>query len=272
MNSHSVDCWSRSDTDQFARCEQWWYFRKVEGLIIPPGFSAHRGGAVHVAERVDMQRKMDMETGIEIEEMQDIAASEFERRVRMEGVFVPSNEEADTQTLFGKEKDRAVRAAALYGTEVSPLISKPRAVEQTLMLDLPFLPVPLTATVDLVYQQNGGAMISDLKTKTRRPTVAEAHQQLQPVFYKLLWEQTQLESAAFEYHYLITTSKESLTETIRRTVEETETVALLARIHQQLETIQRGDFRGASPGVWWCSRNWCGYWDICPWVRKGVVT
>jgi hypothetical protein len=45
--------------------------------------------------------------------------------------------------------------------------------------------------------------------------------------------------------------------------------ALLNRIERAQQVIESGVFMPAPPGSWWCSESWCGYWNLCPWVRQG---
>jgi hypothetical protein len=63
-------------------------------------------------------------------------------------------------------------------------------------------------------------------------------------------------------------TKEVTRQVLRSTRGAADFQALAARINATLAGIAAGIFPPASPGSWWCSDRWCGYWRSCPYVNS----
>lgn len=269
-----INRFTQSMVNHFAKCGQSFYYYYIEGIRLPPTVEMHRGASVHASVNHDTERKIRTKdpTPMKVSDLQDITATEYDRRISTEGVLIDSSE--TKAQVLGENKDLAIRATTLYADAVSPRIQKPILSERTLSVDVTGFPVPLEGTIDIMDRTECSRII-DIKTATKRPT-QDLASSIQPIFYDMLLKHSEEVSdedkaATFNYEYLITQKRQSVAQTIERVVAETEHVALLGRIGKQFWSISAGVFHPAPPNAWWCGPKACDYYSICPFV-KGRVT
>jgi CRISPR/Cas system-associated exonuclease Cas4 (RecB family) len=165
---------SPSQINTYLRCPASYYFRYVEGLIIPPKVAQTKGKATHAGLEYNYRQKIITRTDLPLSEVQEFAAAKFEEMA------------ADTDFGGedpGKEKDRTVGLVKLYQEEVAPEI-QPVAVEQEFLIHVAAVSLPVKGIIDLIDDQ---AAIHDTKTTGRTPTDDEVKKSLQLSGYALAY-------------------------------------------------------------------------------------
>lgn len=243
-----------------SRCAEQFRRRFLDGEIIPPAVAAVRGTAVHRGAQANHHHIKETGEPLPKCDIVDATATAYMQAVQ-DGVSMTREEAQDKAAVLGKAKDEAVALAGLYSDKVSPLIHKPRLVEERIELDVG-LDVPLFGTIDLLHDKS---RILDLKTASRRKSEDFGVGNLQAAQYTMLARSVINEQPSFEFKFLVA-NKTPVEQTIQAVVQETDELALMARAKALLAMINRGIFPPANPEDWYCSADWCGYHSTCPYV------
>lgn len=251
-----------------AKCMKQVEFRHVKRILIPPAAAAHRGTAVHQAAERDAREILACGQRLSARELQDAASTAFHASVEKHGVYFSNAEAGNAPVVLAAAKEEAIRAAALYGTEVSPRIGKPIEIEKELVVEVEGLTYPLGGTLDLVHLAGGAHKITDLKTTAKRPDGALRTQSIQAPLYHLLAERALALDAAFEYEFLVVQKSKTENVTLPAMLGAQARQNVLERARILEAYLQTGCFMPAAPGSWWCSESWCGYWGLCPYGAR----
>jgi len=235
---------SVSQIRTLARCAIQWEYRYVQGLKRPPGVALVQGSAWHEgAEHADRHK---METGelAYADEVADVAAEAFDRRVR--------EEEPDLEGRApGALKDEVVGWTRLYHSEIAPQ-TNPTLVEEKFIIDRG--EYDLIGFIDLV----DGDVLVDRKSAARSIPQGDADQSVQLSVYSAHLGAPR--EARLDVVVKTKTPKVQQVQTAR-TQEQTERALRIA--DQAWEVAKSGAFLPNTEG-WHCSQRFCGYWDICP--------
>ncbi|NUO19986.1 PD-(D/E)XK nuclease family protein [bacterium] len=265
---------SQSLLNMAGKCGMQVYHRHIKGIIIPPGFAAHRGTAVHKAAQADAEAKREKQSefGLTVAEMIDVAADAFEKKVSEDGVYLNAEEAQFANTLKADAKDTAIVATKLYGNEVAKRIRTPKLIEETVTMDVDGLSYPLGGTIDLVHVADGKHRIQDIKTTEKRMFDGIATHTLQAPLYTMLAESVlDGETPDFDYEYLVIQKTKQDNVTIPAIVNKQSRVNIVERARVLERALQAGIFQPAPRDAWWCSEKSCGYWGICPFGAKQTV-
>jgi len=250
---------SASQLDTFRRCPQQWYYSYVEGLKIPPGIALLVGSGVHKGAEVDLKTKIVTGQDEPLDVVLDAAVTEYDSRMRKEGLFLTRDEMAAKAQTIGAGKDETVALASLWHEESAPEIL-PAMVEERMSIDAPGLAVPLFGIIDL-YEQDG--VLRDLKTAKSQWRQDKADTETQPTLYReLIMARTGEYPRMVAYDILVKTKKPKRQQLATERTQADFDV-LVGRAQLMLRQIKAGIFPPADPGQWWCSPKFCGYYGFC---------
>jgi len=244
------------------RCPFQFYCRYIEGKKIPPSGRAFAGGVVHYTLAQNFQHKLREGRDLPLPDLDDILTLVWEERL------VRPEEEEEEEALEvdwrGDEPERLKEEARVltrtYRIEVSPSL-QPEEVERTRERELEdFL---LLGKTDLELKDGP---IVDYKTGAYPMRMETAVADNQATFYLLLKGSPGL----FEYHSLSFSKSRGATISRLRTSRDQDTLfwfertLLLPNLRMLVEFSRTGTFPPRfEPSNWWCSKKWCGYWDLC---------
>jgi len=268
---------SHSQLSMYEKCPRQWAFRYVEGIIRPPGIAAHSGRGVHRAREINLRSKVQNDGEmLSEEETAQVAADEVRAAVDEIGLMLESEEDREKgpKKVIGEGIDKAVRLSTFDLAECLPAIEPlvidgtPR-IEYKFELEAPDLGVDIVGFIDLQRVEDGRVIVTDTKTKAKSPSAGEADESQQLTLYAMAVEV--IDGAmpdAVELDFLVDTkTPKNVTQTSTR--DDTDAEILWARMVATLNAMKAGHDGPAPTGSWWCSEKWCGYHDLCPFVRSG---
>ena len=252
----------QSHVDSFLRCAMQFFYRHILGEKRPPGIPARRGSGAHKAAEKNHLQKKDTHVDLSAEELSDIAADEYLRLVKYQGVFISKAEAPDKteeQRLLGIGLDQTVGATRLYAESIAPKID-PAIVEEKITAFLPGWDLPIAGTMDIT---DHAGHIFDLKTKGKTVRQEWADRQIQPMFYSQLYFEHPGEwPTSFRYQLMIANKEPKYVELVTH-----RKPSGMKRIEPIVEVMMRCIESGLFPPThyenWICSSKFCGYYQKC---------
>lgn len=264
---------SPSQLSSFENCGEAYRRRYIEKHIIPPGVAALRGGSVHKGAELNFAQKIETKTDLPAKDIVDRAASEFDARIKAEGVFLAPEEEARGKAIvIGEEKDTTVALAGLFAAEVAP-VYQPTAVEQSIRIELPNSPRDILGILDLtaqiVKEPARGEGIVDYKTGKKTKPQRDFDVSPQLSLYDLAYRATRGKAPDFIQVEQLISLKSGTKRVVNPTTRSAPDFrATVARVNAMISGLQAGVFIPASPGSWNCAPKWCGFFNTCPYVNS----
>jgi len=255
-----------TDLRTLSMCPVRYEFRRVKGIIAPPGIAMVVGTGVHKSVEHNMRSKMETGALVGISTLSDITRDSINEAFK-QGVMLPKEEAArGAKVLRGEAVDKGVTLSSLHREELAPVI-KPVAVERTWRLGLEGYPMDLTGTIDLQEKD----AIRDTKTTGKTPPkdVADKSQQLTMYALGARYVDGKLPKKLHLDYLVHLKTPKAKTLTTERT--EGDLDLLLRRVESAIRLIEHGSFMPCDPENWWCSAKWCGYYDQCPYVKNPVT-
>jgi hypothetical protein len=251
----------------YQKCGVQYEFRYIRGMKVPPGVAQIRGSAVHRSIEHNYRQKIGSKTDLPLDVVKDVAAEAVDVSFAGEVSFLEEEEKVGVRKIRDTTKDTAVGLAQAYREKKAPTI-QPIAVEEhvTVSPDPSAFPRPLTGIEDLVDDQR---IVHDTKTASKTPNADAADKSQQLSMYAILERaRSGQDPAGLALDTLIETSggkRSIVTQTTTRTPEDAS--RLLLRLATAIRGIEAGVFVPTNPENWWCSNKWCGYFNVCPFVR-----
>lgn len=251
---------SASSLEQYERCQVQWKFRRIDGLIMPPGIAAHTGRGVHKGAEVNMKAKRLSGEDEPIDVVLDAARDGYVHSLKETGLFVPRSEAGSEKTQMNDGLNATVSMAKVYREKVAPS-RQPKFVEKELYSEVKGLPVPLMGIIDLVTVDG---VVSDLKTGAKKWNQGRADNSIQATMYDGLLTDNMGKPRSIEFDIVIRNQKEPQILTTTRT--EDDWGKLVMRSQAMLRGVELGAFNPTHPDNWWCSEKWCGFWHRCQYI------
>jgi hypothetical protein len=225
---------------------------------MPPGIAARIGTGVHKGAEIFNRAKVRGD--IEPKSVVVDAAVDGYKKSCLRGVHFSPQEKTTAKTQLAEGVDLAATLGGLFYDSLAPTLD-PVAVEETIILAEPGLPLPLEGTID--WREADPKKWADLKTAAKKWNQNEADTAIQPVLYpRLVASVTGVVPTELRYEILTKTkTPEHQTITTRRT--EDDWRLLKGRINFMWAQLQAGMFPPADPSHWGCSPKWCGYFFTC---------
>jgi len=253
-----------SGLEMLSRCGVQYHNRYILGQKIPPAVAIVKGIAVHLAVSKDLKAKIEfgnlLPEGAIRETARDSVLAQWGH-----GVTLDSEElEAGESKVKGAAVDTAVSLATLHHQKVAPDL-KPTAVERPWVLDIEGENMQLAGTFDV---QESTDSIHDTKTSGKSPSSGAADDSLQLTAYHLAAKVLDGKAPdALVLDYLVSTKVPKFVP-VTTTRDATDHQMFLARLERAKQVIESGVFTPASPGSWWCSSRFCGWFQTCPFSAK----
>lgn len=256
---------SATQIELIGKCPEAYRRRYLEGHKIPPGIAISKGKAIHTAAENNFKQKIESRADLPIEDIIDLSVSSFDEQVNTAEFELTQEEKGQgTDIVIGRARDSVADMAKVHGQFQAPDY-QPVSVEFEVTIPLPDAPRDLLAKIDLVDDQS---RVVDFKTGGKAKTAADADSSNQLTIY----------AAAHLVHFgrpaedlRFDTIVQTKTKTSRSVVstqrDGTDFQPLANRINAMLAIIDNGVYPPTTPGAWWCSAKWCGYFRTCPFVN-----
>ncbi|TDA25887.1 MAG: hypothetical protein DSO01_06680 [Archaeoglobi archaeon] len=251
----------QSQLNMLFRCGVQYEFRYIKGLKIPPRASLIIGSGVHKGAEHSFRKKWLEKKLPPLDEVQDIARDEVVARIEQEGILI-DNGNKSLKEVKAECVDSATKLAGFHRQTLAEQITPKIPPEREFKVKLSELNWTLAGRIDLL---DTDGVLRDLKTASKSPSDQEVKSSLQLTAYAL---PLHLESKESEIRVALDTlvnlkaGPKLVQQADTRTPEDFN--RLLKRIAIAIRSIESGNFMPAYPGSWWCSKEWCGYWDLCP--------
>ena len=245
------------------KCGVLWEFIDTCGPR-PPRSAMVVGSNVHGTSELDLACKMETGILLPADVITDAARDGIVALVDREGLALTADE-----AFFGRAvtidqmKDQAVGLAVLHHEKAAPRI-EPVALERKWLLDFADTGHTLAGRIDIEEKRG----IIDTKTTGKAPTQKWADTSDQLTMYAIAKstldgippEEIELR---FDCLHKLKVPKYKPFDT-RRTQADID--ALLLKIQTALKVIKSGVFMPTSRENWWCSPEWCAFYDECPYT------
>lgn len=251
---------SYSQLEMAAKCMEQWNLRYNEGKIVPPRAVMVRGTCGHRTLEKNFKQKIESKEDLPVEAVKDFFSDEWEKE-KFSIAWKPKDLAGESPTkMAGKIKDGGIKMVSAFHTQQSPAI-QPVRVEETIDVafsgDFPKLTMILDR-VDINEE------IGEVKFVSKSPAADDIENDLQLTIYDLGYRYKYgHRPTKLKKHWAVDT-KEVTTLTQEAPSRHSDTIRrLMWRIQSIMDAMQKGVIIPAPSGSWWCSENWCGYWDIC---------
>jgi hypothetical protein len=255
---------SISQVNTLSTCGEQYRRRYVNKERTPPGLAMLVGGVVDRIVTRNLQAKIESGMLLSLQEIKDLTAQDFQKTLdETEEISFKESEILDGEDeSIAEARAKAMRLSILHATEVAPKLN-PIYVQRSLAVELPGYSFDIGGVLDIQEFDS----VRDTKAKGKTPSKDFAHDDDQLTVYALL---VMLNDGAIPPRLtmdcLIDTKIPKYVPFETTRVEE-DFNALLARIDAACYAIDRGAFIPAKASDWCCSRDYCGYFSTCKYVK-----
>jgi hypothetical protein len=254
-----------TDLGMLSLCPMQYHYRRVEGIIAPPGIAAIAGSGTHAGVEHSMRHKMETSELADLEAVQEVAKDAVNARWE-EGVHLTDEDQTVPETkLRGQVVDKAVRLTSLHHKQLAPVIM-PTQVERKWVVELDGYPMDLAGMIDLQEEHS----LRDTKTAAKKPPAKTANVSQQITMYCLAASIIDGEIPEECWMDNLVDTKTPKVHSMRTTRDEEDVQILLRRVEAAIELIEGGKFYPCDPSHWICDPKWCGYFERCPYSRHPV--
>jgi hypothetical protein len=252
---------SQSQLGLASKCPVAWEFRYVKGIKAPPGIAALQGTGTHGGIQLNFEQKKTTHEDLPAADIVDASVERF--KAECHGGYVLDEDAGRPDRVIAEATDEVAALAGLYAREIAPEY-QPVLVEERVRIELPNSPVDIIGVLDMADDKR---RVRDFKTSGKRKTQAEVDSSLQLTIYSIAHKIATGEPAAdVGLEVLVKKSTpERQTLVSDRGPEDYEVLANRANAFIKMQ--QSGVFVPAPLDAWWCSKKWCGYFGICPYVK-----
>jgi RecB family exonuclease len=256
---------SPSRLEMLSKCGMQYYFRYIEGRVVPPGVAMVVGTATHKSVERNLGNKI--QTGQLLPQDAVVEAGIDAIKNHWEGeppALDDDEKEIGEKAVKGRAIDTVATLAKLHHQEFAPKI-QPTHVERYFRLELKGFPFDLDGFMDI----QEATTVRDTKTSAKSPSGDEADYSVQLSAYALAVKTVDGKlPTSVHLDYLVKT-KEPKAVPVSSTRDEEQLRSLLLRVERAATVVEKGAFYPTSPDNWVCSKKWCGYWDsVCPFGRR----
>jgi len=270
----SIEKLSSSRINTYLTCGMRYWFRYIEGLIVPPGSALTLGGSVHSTIGQNMRQKIESHEDLPEGDLCEHFAEVF------------SQEESHTLWYAnedpGKIKDVGIGLVKTHRQLVSPTL-QPIAVEKGFITTLkPSERIkkaaeergeepreaypPIEGWIDTVDDH---AVVIEAKTTGKKPGHVAANHKLQTTIYTAGMLSADVETPGARVDYLVKTKKQQVV-----SFDIVPTKADFMYLDDVLDRVCRGIESGIflpNREFYGCTRRNCGYWEHCEAEIHGTV-
>lgn len=248
----SKPIYHQSEINMYLKCGKQWEFRYAMGLKLKPKAALTLGTSVDAAVTANLQSKIERDELLPTEQVVQTFVDEFNKL------------EADTDWAdddIGKQKDSGVNMVKVHCEKAAPHI-KPVAVQVPFVVQVPKKDWNLGGTMDVVEFNS----IRDTKTSKSAYELDKISKNYQAAIYDYAYEMMKGQKPkSFTFDVLIkpTAKKPADYQQLTAPVTKADRDWTFETVEQVHRSIEAGIAKPAADSSWWCSKNWCGYWDQC---------
>lgn len=297
-----------SSIDMLNICGIRFEFRYVKNMKIPPNAFMLAGKGTDRGVTADLNNKINTGELLELDELTDVVAQAVDEESQKEDLELTEEEKGKgLKQVIGETKDKAVRLIKVHHAEVAPGV-KPAIVQRKFAIDMdgylrerarqlyeeseaanPYYKkilksqaralnalakrgVDFVGEIDIFEKDGDFNAIRDTKTSAKSPSENAAAKSEQLTAYALalnVLDGTLPKYVALDYLIDLKREPKSVTCKSERDMEAIE--VFLRRLTNAIHVLHTGIFTPASPQDWHCSPQYCGYWNVCPYVQQRKV-
>lgn len=257
LHGAKVREYHQSEIQTFLKCGLQWFYRYVEGIKTPPKSALTVGSSVDAAVSRNLIEKIDTGTDLPLSEVLDAYSTDFDVRK------IETDWDGEDP---GKQKDLGAKLVEAHHSNIAPSI-QPATVQEKFVLETD-RGFNLAGQIDVTTQDG---LIIDTKTAKSKYAEDAISKALQPAMYDFAYESLHGKKAsAFRYDVLVkpTKTKGAEVQQVQSQVTEADREWLFLTIDNVDRAINAGILLPAPENAWWCSKDWCGYWDRCKGAKK----
>jgi putative RecB family exonuclease len=248
---------SASQLESYCRCPEAYRRRYIEREVVPPGIALVKGKGFHAGAEHNMRQKIESRTDLPSADIVGCAVAAFEQG--------QSEIEGFGTVEIGAAKDSLVSLVEIHAKEQAPEY-QPVMVEQSVKIELPNATRDLLGVIDLADERK---IVTDFKTAGKKKSQGEADCSVQLSVYAVGYHALTGEPPNLvQLDVLVSGKKKTTRQVIQSTRDSNDIQALANRIESVTNAIDAGSFPPATPGAWWCSKTFCGYWRSCRYVNS----
>jgi hypothetical protein len=261
---------SISQLETLSKCGEQYRRRYILHQRTPSGISMIVGGVVDKAVTKNLEAKMTTGQLLGRDELREFVMREYAAKIAeeseegKEGIGFTEKElleGKDESIQEGKEK--AVRLTLLHADVVAPKLN-PLYLQRHLSVELPGYPFDIGGILDI--QEVDSVRDTKAKSKTPSKDAAETDDQLTVYAFLVLMNDGMIPPKLI-LDCLIDTKIPKYVPFETTRVEE-DFNALFERTSVACQAIESGIFMPARESDWWCSKDYCGFWQTCKYVKR----
>lgn len=251
---------SFSQLNMFLKCGEQYRQRYILKKIIPPSAALIRGKSCHKAEEINFKQKIETENDLSVEAVKDYFSDNWESE-KFKIRWTEKDLDGDSVSkATSRVKDIGVGLIGIYHKNHAPLVI-PISVEDKFSVQFEGGYPELIGYMDLIEKED---IISESKFVGKSPTKGEIDTDVQLTTYDLGFRQKygrKPQKLIKRYAIATKTPKTDTQEAPARADDVID--RYLRRLEAFMSALEKGLFLPATSGSWWCSQNWCGYWQDC---------
>jgi CRISPR/Cas system-associated exonuclease Cas4 (RecB family) len=251
--------------NMLTKCQMQFYHCVERGIKRPPGSALIVGSGLHDSGRFTMVRKRDEKILPKKSEVTDVARDSINNRWDQEGIWLKDDEKTiGLKKLRGKLVDEACDFSVKHWETVAVNVD-PVLIEKPFKLVFPN-GWSLAGTIDITDNFDN---VRDLKSARKAPSKTAIEDSIQLSAYAFAYfTEKKIYPVPVGYDHLVLYKKgvEYKPQTGFKTNKDFK--RLMKYFDTAIRCITSGIFMPANPDAWWCSKNWCGYWDLCAYGNR----
>ena len=257
---------SATKFDTACKCGNIFDLHYGKGLSRPGTRHTHVGQGTHRTIAKDMTSKIETGVLLRDDEVADMARDFLNEAWEEAGVrLLPDERTIGELKLKGQSVDETIRLTTLHHKELAPSL-EPVSVERKFDLKIPGTEDNIIGFIDIEEAPDDKFRIRDTKTSKAAPKKTALRDSIQMGIYSLAVYAEKGTIPESRLDFLVKT-KQPRIEIVSGQKTELELGAIIRRAIRVIDCIKAGKIPPAVPGSdWWCSPEWCGFWDICKYV------
>ena len=274
---------SISQLDMLSKCGEQYRRRYIEHEIIPPAVAMLVGRGVDKSVDANLTHKVHNQELLPLEHIEALARDQISHEWAASNIQFSEEEiEKGIAEVKGEATDKTVRLASLHSLERAPHINpeSEENIQRRWRIELLGFPRDLVGIID-VFEPEGALnfsedgklvdplpVVRDTKTAAKTPPKAIIQHSQQLTAYALAMRVAGYPTPKVALDFLVDTkTPKTVVMEGERTQEDFN--ALLHRVENAIEVIEKGAFVPARPGLdWFCNEKWCGFALTCPYFVK----
>lgn len=252
----------QSMMNMFLRCGAQFEYRYIDGIKNIPGFALHIGSTLHNVQEHELVHKCNNDGQlIKESEALDVCRESFENNITEKGLMLNQDDVAIGEKMAkGKAIDTAISLAKLYHNQLAPIINPIDAehVEMPWTVEWDGFSFNLSGTMDVVTAEG----IRDLKTAGKTPSQIDVDNSDQLSMYATAYKALTDELPKSISYDALVKNKTPKIDIKTTTRSEDDIQRYMLKLSAFENAYKKGVFLPASQG-WWCSKKFCGYYDMC---------